>query len=155
MFFFPAVAFVCPCMCSLVTPTIYAFLVFFFLFSVQLVGLVAHVSLCLSLAVAEAASWYRFPAQRQQADCRVPCASTTLPTAVKSCCYSCCEMEQMRNVCFLSLACCASARVWSGWSAEVEAVQLPAIGLPEIASMWGAIQQGKVCWQNAAANILL
>ena len=153
MFFFPAVAFVCPCMCSLVTPTIYAFLVFFFLFSVQLVGLVAHVSLCLSLAVAEAASWYRFPAQRQQADCRVPCASTTLPTAVKSCCYSCCEMEQMRNVCFLSPGCCASARVWCGWSAEVEAVQLPAIGLPEIASMCGAIQQGKVCWQNA--NILL
>ena len=56
-------------MCSLVTPTIYAFLAlfffffFFFLFSVQLVGLVAHVSLRLSLAVAEAASWYRFPTQ--------------------------------------------------------------------------------------------
>ena len=30
----------------------------------------------------------------------------------------------------------------------MEAVQLPAIGLPEIALMCGAIQQGNVCWQN-------
>ena len=49
---------------------------------------------------------------------------------------------------FLSFGCCASSRVRCGWSAEVEAVRLLTRGLPEIALMCGAIQQGKVCWQN-------
>ena len=54
---------------------------------------------------------------------------------------------------FLSFGCCASSRVRCGWSAEVEAVQLLTRGLPEIALMCGAIQQGKVCWQNGDADI--